>query len=161
MTQVVLRTKGIRNKKPRMTPAISMKRCQQIIRTRKIQTGQFGDSRWGFFCSGRTQVGGSVWRKMSCSQKRTYPNCWKVSVELHIWLRIQKNPMHWYILNYLCLPLASLTMTSYHLLLGHLFFAIPDDKDTGLCQKQFTGCDEAEHPVLHPLSSSACEDCEL
>lgn len=30
---------------------------------------------------------------LSCSQKRTYPNCWKVSVkELHIWLRIQKNP---------------------------------------------------------------------
>lgn len=45
--------------------------------------------------------------------------------------------------------------------IGALLLAISVDKDTGLCWKQFTGCDEAVHPVLHPLSSSACEDCEL
>lgn len=61
--------------------------------------------------------------------------------------------MHWYILKHLCLPLASLTNNEkLSFAIGVPSLAIPVDKDTVLCQKQFTGCDEAVHPVLHPLS---------
>lgn len=69
--------------------------------------------------------------------------------------------MRWYIQNHLCQSVASLTNNGkLSLDIGIPSTVILVDKGTGLCLKQFAGCDEVIHPVLYTLNS-ACVSCEL